>query len=131
MWFRRPLFRARIGIRRNRYDNKRRESGDSMRRDQQAAGEYTAGVCICGQVQCGKIIPHQCADEPQSLCKNLLAAGQNPDHQFLQHQRGIVLRGPAGLRLCQDSGCGEGKMGQDDRAVSQEFTDAQNGFPAH
>ena len=30
--------------------------------------------------------------------------GKTQTINFLQHQRGIVLRGPAGLRLCQDSG---------------------------
>lgn len=53
-----------------------------MRRDQQAAGEYTAGVCICRQVQCGKIIPHQCADEPQSICKDLSQPGKTQTINF-------------------------------------------------
>ena len=57
--------------------------------------------------------------------------GKTQTINFYNNQRSIVLRGPAGVRLCQDSGCGQGKWGKMIEAVSQEFTDAQNGVPAH
>ena len=55
---------------------------ETVWRDQQAAGEYTAGVCICGQVQCGKIILINALMNRKAYARTLLAAGQNPDHQF-------------------------------------------------
>ena len=43
----------------------------------------------------------------------------------------IVLRGPAGVRLCQDSGCGEGKMGQDGREISEEIKSVKTGLSSY
>ena len=31
------------------------------------------------------VVPDQCADEPPILCENILAAGQDPDDQFLPY----------------------------------------------
>mgnify|MGYP000128699752 CR=1 FL=1 len=38
---------------------------------QQTSGEYTSGDCICRKIQRRKVIPDQCAYEPQIIRKNI------------------------------------------------------------
>ena len=61
-----------------------------------------------------QIVPDQCADEPPILCENILAAGQDPDDQFLPYQRRVLLRRSARVRLRARERRGQGKVGQDD-----------------
>ena len=61
-------------------------SQETPRSHQQAAGEYSAGICIFRQIQCGKILSDQCADEPEGICQDFLNAGEDTDHKFLQYQ---------------------------------------------
>ena len=63
-------------------------------------------------------------DEPQVLCQNLVPAGKDADHQFLQHQSGAVLCRSAWIRLRKGFSGGQGKVGKDDRAVSAEIPHA-------
>ena len=46
--------------------------------------------------------------------ENILAAGQDPDDQFLPYQRRVLLRRSAGVRLRARERRGQGKVGQDD-----------------
>jgi len=56
--------------------------------------------------------------------RNLVPAGKDADHQFLQHQSGAVLCRSAWIRLRKGFSGGQGKVGKDDRAVSAEIPHA-------
>ena len=43
---------------------------------QQTSGEYTSGDCICRKIQRRKVIPDQCAYEPQIIRKNICNTGK-------------------------------------------------------
>jgi len=65
------------------------------------------------------IVHHQLDPEPEGPRQNERDAGQDPAHQFLPHQRPVLLRRPPGLRLCQGAARGHGRLGADDRGIPE------------
>ena len=49
---------------------------------QQTSGEYTSGDCICRKIQRRKVIPDQCAYEPQIIRKNICNTGKDTDYNI-------------------------------------------------
>ena len=58
------------------------ESGDGLRCYQHTSGQHTAGVRLCGKVQCRKILSDQWPDEPESLARTSSQPGKTQTINF-------------------------------------------------